>query len=83
MNWINNKYFVLWGCLLWSLVGTAQVVDTVEWCPPGATWTYVRAAVFGEIYLKMQYDMVADNLIAYTVIVLVTNGILERKLLRT
>ncbi len=34
----------------------AQVVDTVAWCPAGATWTYRQGAVFGEYYTKLTYE---------------------------
>jgi hypothetical protein len=53
---IKHKWILLFFMVLNSSDIFAQVQDTVEWCPSGATWTYSRGAMFSEEYLKLEYE---------------------------
>lgn len=63
------KYFIKYKWFFFFLMGincsNAQVIDNAPWCPSGATWTYIRGAVFGEIYVQLEYekDTVIDGIV--------------------
>ncbi len=51
---LNLMFFFLFGILNTT---QAQVVDTVGWCPAGATWTYYNGHSLGSAeYMKLTYE---------------------------
>jgi hypothetical protein len=41
----------------------AQSIDSLPWCPPGATWVYTRGFTGANVYYRLQYigDTLLDN----------------------